>query len=449
MKKKYFGTDGIRGKVGVSPISADWMLKLGWAAGRYFAKNGHGRVLIGKDTRISGYMLESALEAGFAAAGMDVCLLGPIPTPGVSYLTRSLGADAGIVISASHNPYYDNGIKFFASDGSKLDDLAEIAIETEFAKNLSTVASSELGKASRLNDAQSRYIEFCKNTFLSNGLVDLAGLHVVVDCANGATYNIAPKVLSELGAKVTAIAIKPNGLNINLDCGSTHPANLSKKVCELQADLGIGLDGDGDRLIMVDNKGNIIDGDEILFILAKWYSSTGRLTGGVVGTVMSNLGLESGLQNLKIPFYRTQVGDRFIIEVLKKNKWNLGGEGSGHILCLDAHNTGDGIISALKVLAVILSTGRTLYELKMDMEKYPQVMLNVPVAVPDIIMHSDDLAQAMEQANKELGINGRIVLRPSGTEALIRVMVEGRELAVIDKIARYLATVVKSAIVTA
>jgi phosphoglucosamine mutase len=449
VKKKYFGTDGIRGRVGFSPISADWVLKLGWAAGKYFSKNGHGRVLIGKDTRISGYMFESALEAGLAAAGMDVCLLGPMPTPGVSYLTSTLGADAGIVISASHNPYYDNGIKFFGSDGSKLDDLSELAIEAEFDKKLTTVASSELGKASRINDAQNKYIEFCKSAFFATGQKDLTGLHIVIDCANGATYNIAPKVFSELGAKVTAIAVKPDGLNINLDCGSTYSHNLTKKVKEVQADLGISLDGDGDRLIMSDSNGNVIDGDEILFILAKWYKATGRLTGGVAGTIMSNFGLEVALKNLNIPFCRTKVGDRFIIEALKQHNWNLGGEASGHILCLDAHNTGDGIMSALKVLAVVCSTNRTLQDLKADMEKYPQVMLNVPAVAPDTVMRSIELQNAMQQANAELGTRGRIVLRPSGTEPLIRVMVEGKELASIDKIARYLANIVESVSITA
>ena len=448
MKKQFFGTDGIRGKVGTAPITADWVLKLGWAAGTVFAKKGHGKVVIGKDTRVSGYMLESALEAGLASAGIETYLLGPMPTPGVAYLTRTLQAEAGIVISASHNPYYDNGIKFFSSEGLKLSDELELAIEEKIESPLTTVESNQIGKAIRINDAIGRYIEFCKSAFPRQ--YNLKGFKIVVDCANGATYHVAPSVFKELGAKVIATGIEPDGININLDCGSTAPLSLAKRVIKEKAHLGIALDGDGDRVIFVDHTGEIVDGDELLFIIANWYKSCNKLTGGVVGTLMSNLGLEKSLHAINIPFHRTQVGDRYVLEALKQHSWNLGGESSGHIICLDANTTGDGIISALKVLAAMCTSDRSLYDLKQQMVKYPQVLRNIKIKEARIDLHKNNtLQQAVKNAKKKLLGEGRVLLRPSGTEPLIRIMVEGRNLSIVEQVADDLAQVVEGLLLSA
>jgi len=447
IKRKYFGTDGIRGKVGEKPISADWLLQLGWALGSVLSKSQKKtKVLIGKDTRISGYMLESALEAGLASAGADIYLLGPMPTPGIAYLTRAIRANAGIVISASHNPYYDNGIKFFSGEGTKLPDEMELAIEAELEKPMKTVNSENIGKAHRVRDAQGRYIEFCKATFPAS--LDLQDLKIVIDCANGATYQVAPSILRELGADVIEVGINPDGFNINDHCGSTHPQFLSKKVLEHGADVGIALDGDGDRLIMVDHQGVIVDGDEILFIIAKWYAETQRLQGGVVGTVMSNFGLEIALKSLQIPFCRTHVGDRYILEILKKQGWNLGGESSGHIICLDANTTGDGIISALRVLAVIKSTEQNLATLKSGMTKFPQTLINVPVSDAttndaSASLENPFIKSALQNAELRLKGKGRVLLRPSGTEPVVRVMVEGQDPSMVESIANELAEVVQ------
>ncbi len=375
MSRKYFGTDGIRGKVGETPITADFMLKLGWAAGRIFANEGHGFVLVGKDTRISGYMFESALEAGLSAAGVDTQLLGPMPTPGVAYLTRTLRAKAGIVISASHNPYYDNGVKFFSVEGTKLPDDIEKKIEHYIDSPMTTVESAHLGKAKRLVDASGRYIEFCKASISTR--YDFNGMKIVVDCAHGATYHIAPPVFKEVGAEVVVIGAEPNGLNINEGCGATKPQKLAAAVLEHQADLGVALDGDGDRLVMVDHKGEIVDGDELIYIIAKSKLAANKLPGPVVGTLMTNLGMERALERLGVKLLRAKVGDRYVLEMMAEHGGILGGENSGHIICLDKTTTGDGIIAALQVMAEIHDTGKTLYELKSDMQKYPQVLINV------------------------------------------------------------------------
>jgi phosphoglucosamine mutase len=444
--KKYFGTDGIRGRVGQPPISADWILKLGWAVGTALAAaNEHGRkqVLIGKDTRISGYLFESALEAGLTSAGVDTLLLGPMPTPGIAYLTRALRVSAGIVISASHNPYYDNGIKFFSSEGTKLPDEVEWLIESQLESPMITMDSRSLGKAVRVRDAEGRYIEFCKSTFPSS--LDLRGIKLVIDCAHGATYRIAPSVFRELGADVIEMNVKPDGFNINEQCGSTYPQALAQRVVQEQAQIGIALDGDGDRLIMVDHTGSIVDGDEILFIIAKWYVDTDRLSGGVVGTQMSNFGLEVAFKSAGIQFHRTAVGDRYIMEFLKKNAWNLGGESSGHIICLDANTSGDGIVSALRVLAVISCTGRSLHELKQGMTKYPQTLINVPIETRTNVIDHPEIKAALLAAETRLKGQGRVLLRPSGTEPLVRVMVEGQDLAVVESVAAELAEVVQGA----
>ncbi|MCF6323943.1 MAG: phosphoglucosamine mutase [Gammaproteobacteria bacterium] len=439
-KKRYFGTDGIRGKVGEHPITPEFILKLGWAIGRVMKRDGKDGILIGKDTRISGYMFESALQAGLSAAGVNISLLGPMPTPGVAYLTRTLHAQAGIVISASHNPFYDNGIKFFSSEGTKLPDELEFAIEDELDKPMETVDSKHLGKAGRIVDAAGRYIEFCKSTIQSK--VDLAGTKIVVDCAHGATYHIAPNVFKELGATVIAIGSEPNGLNINLDCGSTKPASLQAAVLEHQADLGIALDGDGDRLIMVDHKGEEVDGDEILFIIAESRRKTESLNGSVVGTVMSNLGLEHALQERSIGFVRTLVGDRYVMEVLKKEGWLIGGESSGHILCLDRTSTGDGIVSALQVISAMFESDSTLFELKSGMKKYPQHLVNVAADKTFDLSDSDVINQAIRDVESELAGSGRVLLRPSGTEPVVRVMVEGVETAQVIRLANQLADVI-------
>ena len=444
MKKKYFGTDGIRGEVGKHPITPDFMLKLGWATGRVFAEEGHGFVLVGKDTRISGYMFESALEAGLSAAGVDTRLLGPMPTPGIAYLTRTLRAKAGIVISASHNPYYDNGIKFFSVDGTKLPDELEHKIEHYIDSPMTTVESSKLGKAMRLDDAAGRYIEFCKSTVPTN--LDFKGLRIVIDCANGATYHIAPHVFSEVGAEVVTISAEPDGLNINEECGATKPELLAEKVIEFRADLGIALDGDGDRLIMVDHKGEIVDGDELIFIIAKSRQEAGILQGNVVGTLMSNLGMEHALKKLGINLLRANVGDRYVMELLVKNKAILGGEGSGHIICLDKTTTGDGIVAALQVLAEIQYSGKTLHELKLGMQKYPQILKNVRINKKVNIDEVESIQKAVKDVEKKMADKGRVLLRSSGTEPLIRVMVEGENLGDVVKYADQLVHEVKKSL---
>lgn len=442
--KKYFGTDGIRGKVGETPITADFLLKLGWAAGKVFANEGHDFVLVGKDTRISGYMFESAIEAGLTAAGVDTRLLGPMPTPGIAYLTRTFRAQAGIVISASHNPYYDNGIKFFSVQGTKLPDAIEQQIEYYLDSPMTTVSSAQLGKAKRLIDAPGRYIEFCKATVPTR--LDFANMKIVVDCAHGATYHIAPHVFSEIGADVISIGVEPNGLNINDGCGATKPELLVSQVLSHKADLGIALDGDGDRLIMVDHKGEVVDGDELIFIIAQSRLAAGQMTGPVVGTLMTNLGMEHGLKRLGIDLLRAKVGDRYVMEKLEQSKGILGGENSGHIICLDRTTTGDGIIAALQVLAEMQFTGRTLHELKSGMQKYPQVLINIKISQKINFDKHDDIQLAITSAEQQLGDRGRVLLRASGTEPLIRVMVEGEQDDVVQCCADDLANAVRNSI---
>jgi phosphoglucosamine mutase len=443
MSRKYFGTDGIRGRVGEHPITAEFMLKLGWATGRVLGSNCAGSVIIGKDTRISGYMFESALEAGLSAAGVDIGLLGPMPTPAIAYLTRTLHACAGIVISASHNGYADNGIKFFSAEGAKLPDEVELAIEEELDRPLATVSSDRLGKAVRIKDTEGRYIEFCKSTIPLS--MSLEGLRIVVDCAHGATYQVAPSVFRELGANVIASCVSPDGLNINRDCGSTRPEMLQKMVLEHGADLGIAFDGDGDRVIMVDDRGELVDGDELLFIIAVSRQREGMLEGGVVGTLMSNLGLEHALQARNIPFARARVGDRYVHEVMQQNGWRLGGESSGHIICLDRTTTGDGIISALQVLAAMNRAGSSLHELKSDMRKYPMHMINVPVREKIDLDGTPAVREAVVSAEKRLAGRGRVLLRPSGTEPVVRVMVEGEDERQVLQEADQLAAIVAQA----
>jgi phosphoglucosamine mutase len=442
-KKQYFGTDGIRGAVGTTPITPDFMLKLGWAAGTVFAKEGDGRnkILIGKDTRISGYMFEAALEAGVTAAGVDINLLGPMPTPAIAYLTRTLRAQAGIVISASHNSFQDNGIKFFAGDGSKLPDDIEFAIEEQLSKTVSTVSPQSLGKASRVTDAAGRYIEFCKSTVGSS--LKFNGLKIVVDCAHGSTYHIAPSVFEELGASVQAIGVSPDGLNINADSGSTSPERLAETVVAEQADMGIAFDGDGDRVVMVDHLGNIVDGDEILYVIARDRRRRNIDLGGVVGTSMSNLGLEQALDSLDIPFARSAVGDRYVMRELLERGWDLGGESSGHIICLDKTTTGDGIISALQALSAISSSENSLAELMSGLNKYPQSMVNVRIADSANVSESEKVKQAVTAVESKLGSKGRVLLRPSGTEPVVRVMVEGEDKADVLSLAEELAEVVR------
>ncbi len=443
MNKKYFGTDGIRGRVGEAPVTADFMLRLGRAAGKVLALDDSRWVVIGKDTRISGYMFESALEAGLAAAGANVALLGPMPTPAIAYLTRTLHACAGIVISASHNPFYDNGIKFFSAEGEKLPDEVEQAIEAELDQPFTTVSSEKMGKAVRIDDAAGRYIEFCKGTIPFSIL--FRGLKIVVDCANGATYRVAPAVLEELGAKVIAIGNDPDGLNINSDCGSTHPDFVSQAVVEHGADVGIALDGDGDRVIMVDASGATVNGDELLYIMAAARQDNGQLRGGVVGTVMSNFGLELALKERNIPFIRTPVGDRHVHRALVKNGWTLGGEASGHLLCLDKTSTGDGIVSALQILEVMVSSGKGLAELAADVKKLPQVMINVPVNGEGAkqLANSEIINAAVKSVQQKLGDTGRVILRPSGTEPLIRVTLEGIDETQVHQLAEELADIVR------
>jgi phosphoglucosamine mutase len=444
MTRKYFGTDGIRGRVGTFPITPDFVLKLGWAVGRVFARDGRKLVLIGKDTRISGYMFESALEAGLSAAGVDVLLLGPMPTPAIAYLTRTFRADAGIVISASHNAFHDNGIKFFSAEGTKLPDEVEQRIEAQLDLAMTTVSSEELGKVRRVNDAAGRYIEFCKST--ASGTLNLAGLKVVVDCANGAGYHIAPKVFRELGAKVYEIGTEPDGLNINENCGATAPQQLQEKVIEVGADLGIALDGDGDRLILVDHKGEVVDGDEILFIIAQALHQSGELNGGVVGTLMTNLGLEQALAKMDIPFVRAKVGDRYVLEQLAKHGWNLGGEGSGHIVCRSILPTGDATVAAVQVLKAVANSKKTIHELKQGMQKLPQRMINVRLEQKVDITSSEEVAQLVATAEAQLADKGRVLLRPSGTEPVVRVMVEGSDLDQVNSVCEQLAVDVEKAL---
>lgn len=440
-RRRYFGTDGIRGRVGSWPITPEFILKLGWAAGKVLARQGHGKVLIGKDTRISGYMFESVLQSGLSASGIDIHLLGPMPTPAVAYLTRTLRAHAGIVISASHNPYYDNGIKFFSSQGTKLPDELELAIEEQLERPMTTVDSAELGKAVRIVDAPGRYIEFCKSSVLHD--MTLSGLKIVVDCANGAAYHIAPNVFRELGAEVIEIGVEPNGLNINLNCGATHPELLQQIVLNEKADLGIALDGDGDRVVMVDHKGAVLGGDELLYVVAKHKKTIGQLNGGVVGTVMSNVGFERALCGLEIEFVRVQVGDRNIISELTKRHWHLGSEPSGHIICSEMCTTGDGIIAALQVLAAMYYQQQSLATLHSELIKYPQALLNVKVDAEGDLDSNPRISKAVSDVQHQLGDEGRILLRRSGTEPLIRVMVEGENEAQVKRLAKQLADIVQ------
>ncbi|MCW9011106.1 phosphoglucosamine mutase [Marinobacter sp.] len=440
--RKYFGTDGIRGRVGDSPITPEFMLHLGWAAGQAFKRAGQrNSVLIGKDTRLSGYMFESALEAGLAAAGVDVKLLGPMPTPAIAYLTRTFRASAGIVISASHNPHHDNGIKFFSSAGTKLDDALEAEIERWLDQPIEVCEPEELGKASRVDDAPGRYVEFCKSTVPNEFTLD--GMHLVLDCAHGATYHVAPKVFRELGAKVTVIGAEPDGLNINLNVGSTHLGALKQAVAEKKADLGIAFDGDGDRVLMVDRDGSEVDGDELLYILASQRQAEGRLNGGVVGTLMTNLGVELALREIGVEFERAKVGDRYVMERLLANNWLIGGEGSGHMVIRDCTTTGDGIVSALQVLLAVRKSGKTMGELRAGMSKLPQKMINVRVAERFDPLGRADIVEAMARAEASLGDAGRILLRASGTEPLIRVMAEGQSADDINRVVEELALVVE------
>ena len=444
MTKKHFGTDGIRGRVGEYPVTAEFMLKLGWAAGRVLGSAGGDRVIIGKDTRISGYMFESALEAGLSAAGVDIRLLGPMPTPAIAYLTRTMHACAGIVISASHNAYADNGIKFFSAAGTKLPDEVEMAIEQELDKPMETVDSAQLGKAERVDDAGGRYIEFCKSTIPMS--LSLKGLKLVVDCANGATYQVAPSVFHELGAEVIAIGTEPDGLNINKDCGSTRPDLLRKIVQEHKADAGIALDGDGDRVIMVDNRGEMVDGDELLFIIALSRKQQGVLQGCSSGCRPHNLGLEHALKSHDIDFARANVGDRYVLEMLKQTGGVLGGESSGHIICLDRTTTGDGIVSALQVLTVMVQSGKSLHDLKSGMSKYPQHMINVPVTNGVDLDATPAVQEAVRSVEERLAGRGRVLLRPSGTEPVVRVMVEGEDEQQVIQEADQLASKVAAAV---
>jgi phosphoglucosamine mutase len=440
-KRKYFGTDGIRGKVGQAPITPDFVMKLGWAAGKVFRRQGVSTILIGKDTRVSGYMFESALEAGLSAAGVNIGLLGPIPTPAIAYLTRTFKAQAGIVISASHNPFYDNGIKFFSAQGTKLPDDLEHQIEAMIDAPMEVVDSSELGKAFRIEDARGRYVEFCKSRVTDE--LDLSGIKMVIDCANGATYQVAPAVMSELRADLSEIHVNPDGFNINEGCGSTSPEVLKRVVLAEKADIGIAFDGDGDRLILIDDHGEEVDGDEILYILARHQKLKGTMEGGVVGTKMSNLGLERALAEMNIPFVRADVGDRYVMEALKENGWAMGGENSGHIVLGDMTSTGDGLISALKVLEVMFETGSSLAELRQGMTKCPQKLVNVKVSDKQLIMTSDAIAEEVSKSENRMGDRGRVLLRPSGTEPVIRVMVEGVDQQEIEREVAHLVEVVK------
>ncbi|AMO35836.1 phosphoglucosamine mutase [Thauera humireducens] len=449
MGRKYFGTDGVRGKVGDAPITPEFVMKLGYAAGvtlvarEKLPAGERPAVLIGKDTRISGYLLEAALEAGFAAAGVDVMLAGPIPTPAVAYLTRALRLQAGVVISASHNPFYDNGIKFFSAGGTKLPDAIEVEIEARLDQPMGCVDSARLGRARRINDAAGRYIEFCKSTFPNE--LDLRGLRIALDCAHGAAYQIAPAVFHELGAEVLPVGVEPNGLNINDGVGATRPEHLRQAVLAQGADLGIALDGDADRLMMVDHRGEIYDGDKLLYVIAAAQKAEGRLD-GVVGTLMSNLGFEHAIARLGVPFARAKVGDRYVLELLHERGWKLGGENSGHIICLDRHSTGDGIVSSLQVLAALKQRGATLAEACADLVFYPQKLINVRLPAGFDWRADGGIAAAQAQAEAELGDSGRVLLRPSGTEPLLRVMVEGSDGVLVERLAQDIALAVQNAV---
>ncbi|HZN25695.1 MAG TPA: phosphoglucosamine mutase [Burkholderiales bacterium] len=447
MTRKYFGTDGVRGKVGQTPITPELVMKLGYAAGKVLAGHHksaeHPTVLIGKDTRVSGYMLESALQAGLSAAGVDIVLVGPMPTPAVAYLTRALRLSAGIVISASHNPYDDNGIKFFSSDGTKLPDETEKEIERELEKPLECATSVNLGKARRMEDAAGRYIEFCKSTFPTR--LDLKGVRIVLDSAHGAAYHIAPCVFHELGAEVVSIGARPDGFNINDGVGATHPEALQAEVKRHGADIGIALDGDGDRVIMADATGNLYDGDRLLYVIANHRRQRGILRGGVVGTQMSNLGLEHALQRIQVPFTRAKVGDRYVLEMLHEHGWQLGGENSGHIVFLDKHTTGDGIVSALLVLDALAEAGTTLEQATADMALYPQILINVAVKKRFDLTTHDGIQRVLADAQRDLDDAGRVLLRPSGTEPVIRVMVEGKTDTKVKRWAETIAQAVREA----
>lgn len=447
--RKYFGTDGVRGLVGVTPITPEFAMRLGYAAGvtlvkrEHLPQGEHPTVLIGKDTRISGYMLEAALQAGFAAAGVNVLLCGPMPTPAIAYLTRALRLQAGVVISASHNPFYDNGIKFFSANGTKLPDAVELDIESRLEEPMGCVDSLHLGRAKRIDDAAGRYIEFCKSTFPNE--LDLRGMRLVVDCAHGAAYHVAPKVFHELGAEVIAVGVEPNGKNINDGVGATRPEFLRRAVLEQGADLGIALDGDGDRLMMVDSKGEIYDGDKLIYVIARARHAEGRLD-GVVGTLMSNLGFEHAIQRLGVGFARAKVGDRYVLELLHQQGWKLGGENSGHILCLDCHSTGDGIVSALQVLAALRQRQETLVQACAELKFYPQVLINVRIPAGFAWQNDQRIAQAQAEAEAALAGQGRVLLRPSGTEPLLRVMVEGADDTLVQQQAQKIAAVVQHAV---
>ena len=439
MTRKYFGTDGVRGRVGDHPITPDFAMHLGYAAGKVLAEEGHGMVLIGKDTRISGYMFESALEAGFSAAGIDIGLLGPMPTPAVAYLTRTLRAQAGVVISASHNAYHDNGFKFFSAEGKKLPDTWEQKVEALLDPPIQTVESSKLGKARRVDDAAGRYIEFCKSSVPMK--FSLTGMRLVLDCANGAAYATAPHVFEELGAEVITVGREPDGLNINLEVGSTYPEKLAKLVSEYRADLGVALDGDGDRCIMVDGEGAVVDGDLLLYIIAISRQQSGELHGPIVGTLMTNLGLEHAFQKKSIPFMRAAVGDRYVLELLQQHDGTIGGESSGHLLCLDRTSTGDGIVSALQVLYEVVESGKTLAELTAEVQRYPQKMINVRLRDCKV-KSTATIERAVADVEQRLGERGRVLLRPSGTEPLVRVMVEGQDATEVNALTEELAGVV-------
>ena len=443
MTRKYFGTDGIRGEIGKAPMTPDFVLKLGWAAGKVLAAKGSSLVVIGKDTRISGYMLETALQAGLVAAGVNVRLLGPMPTPAVAYLTRTFRASAGVVISASHNPFQDNGVKFFSSDGTKLTDEMELGIEDYLDRELETVSSDKLGKVERVDDAAGRYIEFCKRAIPTE--ISLEGLRIVVDCANGATYHVSPDVFAELGADVIKIATNPDGININKDCGATSLSLLQKSVKEYRADLGIALDGDGDRLMMVDDKGNVVDGDEILGIIAAHKQKEDSLGDHVVGTLMSNLGLEKAIERMGLNFHRADVGDRYVMEILRQTGGFLGGESSGHIIVRDRISTGDGTIAALQVLHAVVESGKTLYELKQVMTKYPQTLINVRIKEKINLDDNTAIQKAVKDAETQMGARGRVLLRASGTEPLIRVMVEAEDETETKQLAEMIAAAVEKA----
>ncbi len=443
MARKYFGTDGIRGEIGKAPMTPDFVLKLGWAAGKALASHGSSLVVIGKDTRISGYMLETALQAGLVAAGVNIRLLGPMPTPAVAYLTRTFRASAGIVISASHNPFQDNGVKFFSSDGTKLTDETELLIEKYLDQDIETVSSENLGKVERVDDAAGRYIEFCKRSIPND--ISLEGLKIVVDCANGATYHVSPHVFSELGANIIKIGVEPNGVNINENCGATSLATLQASVVEHQADLGVALDGDGDRLMMVDHKGEVVDGDEVLAIIAAHKQAENTLGQHVVGTLMSNLGLEKAIESMGLNFHRADVGDRYVMDIMRKTGGMLGGESSGHIIARDRIATGDGTIAALQVLHALIVSEKSLHDLKQVMKKYPQTLVNVRIKAKIDLAQNLEIQDAVKQAESQMGARGRVLLRASGTEPLIRVMVEADSEDETKQLANMIAMVVEKA----